>query len=332
MHARSWDIVARGLADRYRVLALDQRGHGETNWAADYHEQRLVEDLADFIKALELVTVSLVGFSMGGSAACSYATLHPDRVARLVVLECVTDPEVDDDPVLLAHLGALRALPGTFATPKRAAEAFRSLAPYAAEEELRRWMRDGLMRQAGGLWGWRVVPILRRPGSPGRLNAEPQVRMSAGWSMRLSSSASLTIRRKAPPRRSGGILGNTRSQWVCSRLCTPAQWLTGLGVCTHGMQGSFIACFVGTTSGGVSCTRPGKSFITRKASSGRPENPIMTLRGSYDGPVSSSTTTRAGCEPPMTSSTTVKGGGDRPTKLSPMDGACSGMDIELRAR
>ncbi|HYI24576.1 MAG TPA: alpha/beta fold hydrolase, partial [Thermomicrobiales bacterium] len=47
-HARTWDTVARALADRFRVLALDQRGHGKSAWAADYHELRLVGDLAGF--------------------------------------------------------------------------------------------------------------------------------------------------------------------------------------------------------------------------------------------------------------------------------------------
>lgn len=42
-HARSWDTFARAVHERYRVLALDQRGHGETEWAADYAPERMVE-------------------------------------------------------------------------------------------------------------------------------------------------------------------------------------------------------------------------------------------------------------------------------------------------
>src|SRR5919107_1571401 len=59
-HARSWDTVARGLADRFRVLALDTRGFGESDWAADYHELHIVGDLAAFIDALGLPAVSIV--------------------------------------------------------------------------------------------------------------------------------------------------------------------------------------------------------------------------------------------------------------------------------
>src|SRR5919107_88886 len=115
-HARTWDTIAKGLADRCRVLALDQRGFGESERAADYHELRLVADVAEFVDALGLGTCSLVGFSIGGSAAITYAQLYPDRVERLVAFECFTDPDVADDApyrqVLLDHLTRLRPLPG----------------------------------------------------------------------------------------------------------------------------------------------------------------------------------------------------------------------------
>jgi pimeloyl-ACP methyl ester carboxylesterase len=179
-HARSWDPVARGLAKRFRVLALDQRGHGESAWAADYHELRLVADLAGFVETLGLTTVSLVGFSIGGSAAISYAQLYPDRVERLVAFECFTDAEEPGDApywhAMRAHLGLLRSLPETFERPEDAVAAFRPLAPYAAEEELRHWTLRGLKQGADGNWTWRYDPILRTPAStPGRLNASPDV-------------------------------------------------------------------------------------------------------------------------------------------------------------
>ena len=179
-HARTWDTVAKGLADRFRVLTLDLRGHGESDWAADYHELRLVADLAGFVETLGLSTVSLVGFSIGGSAAISYAQLYPDRVERLVAFECFTDPDVSQEApyrhALLAHLTLLRSLPESFETPEEAVAAFRPLAPYAAEEELRHWMLGGLKQGSDGRWTWRYDPIFRTPASTqGRLNAAPDV-------------------------------------------------------------------------------------------------------------------------------------------------------------
>ena len=107
-HARTWDTVATGLADRFRVLALDQRGFGESEWAADYHELRLVADRGGVRGRPRTGTFSLVGFSIGGSAAITYAQLYPDRVERLVAFECFTDPDVAEEApyrqTMLAHL------------------------------------------------------------------------------------------------------------------------------------------------------------------------------------------------------------------------------------
>ena len=172
-HARTWDTVARGLADRFRVLALDQRGFGETEHAADYHELRFVGDLAGFADALALERFAVVGFSIGGNAAASYAALYPNRVERAVLFECFTSgEETGDEPwlrTMRAHLAALRSLPETVASPEEASAAFRPLAPHADETELRRWVGDGLVEGADGRFSWRSDPVFRVPGPPGRL-------------------------------------------------------------------------------------------------------------------------------------------------------------------
>ena len=179
-HARTWDTVANDLADRFRVVALDQRGFGESQWAADYHELRLVADVAEFVDALGLGSISLIGFSIGGSAAITYAQLYPDRVERIVAFECFTDAEVSEEApyhqVMLAHLQHLRSLPDTFPSVDDAVVAFRPLAPYAAEDELRHWVHGGLAQQPDGHWTWHYDPVFRTPASlPGRLNAPPDV-------------------------------------------------------------------------------------------------------------------------------------------------------------
>ena len=55
-HARSWDLFAEAMTDRYRVLALDQRGHGESGWAAAdrYGIDDMANDLESFVQALGL--------------------------------------------------------------------------------------------------------------------------------------------------------------------------------------------------------------------------------------------------------------------------------------
>ena len=85
--------------------------------------------------------------------------------------ECFTDPDVAEEaPYRHAMLDPsghlLRSLPETFASLEEAVAAFRPLAPYAAEDELRHWMRGGLKQGADGRWTWRYDPIFRTPGQP----------------------------------------------------------------------------------------------------------------------------------------------------------------------
>src|SRR5271154_3696105 len=82
-HARSWDAFAEAMTDRYRVLALDQRGHGETAWAgADkYGAEEMVDALAAFVAAMGLKQFALLGLSMGGNVAIHYGGRRPPQLA-----------------------------------------------------------------------------------------------------------------------------------------------------------------------------------------------------------------------------------------------------------
>ena len=69
-HARSWDTFARDLAGKRHVIALDQRGHGDSDRApdGDYRVATMAADLAGFVDAIGLARFALLGLSMGGRA------------------------------------------------------------------------------------------------------------------------------------------------------------------------------------------------------------------------------------------------------------------------
>ncbi|WAH36020.1 alpha/beta fold hydrolase [Alicyclobacillus dauci] len=83
--AQSWNQVAAVLGKKYRVLALDQRGHGGSSRAGTYSFEVMSEDLHLFANALGLESFTLVGHSMGGTVAYLFSETHPSRVERLVV-------------------------------------------------------------------------------------------------------------------------------------------------------------------------------------------------------------------------------------------------------
>jgi pimeloyl-ACP methyl ester carboxylesterase len=88
-HARWWDFVAPAFTDRFHVLALDQRGHGESPWTDDwsYGTRQYVADLEGVIDGWGLGAPVLVGHSMGGHTIMNYAADHSQKLRAMVVID-----------------------------------------------------------------------------------------------------------------------------------------------------------------------------------------------------------------------------------------------------
>ena len=114
-HARTWDHTAAALTDRYRVLALDQRGHGDSEWAPQYGLAPMAQDVLGFLDALGLTEVTLMGLSMGGLVSFVFAAAHPDRVTRMVIMDI--GPEIA--PAGAANVASSLAANDIFASRTR---------------------------------------------------------------------------------------------------------------------------------------------------------------------------------------------------------------------
>ena len=87
--------VTPPLAASRRVVAYDQRGHGDstnTGDAATYTFDQLTDDLTGFVDALDLAPIDLLGHSMGGIIAMRYVLAHPERVRSLVLMDTAAAP------------------------------------------------------------------------------------------------------------------------------------------------------------------------------------------------------------------------------------------------
>jgi esterase len=85
--AHSFDHIAPRFQGSYHVIAMDMRGHGDSDWSPEgaYLVEDYVKDLEAFVNRLDLHGVILLGNSTGGRVVQVYAGMHPERVARLVV-------------------------------------------------------------------------------------------------------------------------------------------------------------------------------------------------------------------------------------------------------
>ncbi|MBL8259307.1 MAG: alpha/beta hydrolase [Candidatus Competibacteraceae bacterium] len=108
--SHSWSAVTPFLSDSYRALALDQRGHGDSDKPAyGYSVAHYADDVIAFMDKLRIRQAVLVGHSMGSFIAHQVASAYPDRVSKLVLIgsakTAVGNPVITglwEDPIGLA--------------------------------------------------------------------------------------------------------------------------------------------------------------------------------------------------------------------------------------
>jgi pimeloyl-ACP methyl ester carboxylesterase len=85
--ARAYDSLARGLADRYRVIVPDLRGHGESDRADEYTWECALDDIDGVVRALAMSPITMVGHDTGALLAAGYSARRPTAVMRLVLID-----------------------------------------------------------------------------------------------------------------------------------------------------------------------------------------------------------------------------------------------------
>ena len=94
-----WKPIARGLAERYRVLAFDQRGHGDTDQSEKgYRFEYAGEDLAAIVEQMNLERPRVIGHSSGGLAAIIASNLVPGVFDDVALVETRVSNDVADVP------------------------------------------------------------------------------------------------------------------------------------------------------------------------------------------------------------------------------------------
>ena len=157
-HARTWDHTATALSDQYHVLALDQRGHGDTDWAPQYGLRPMAQDLLGFLDALDLREVTLMGLSMGGLVSFVFAAAHPERVARMVILDI--GPEIA--PAGSANVASSLAATDIFSSVDEALAQARAANPRPTDTTLRHRVTHSLRPLPDGTLTFKYDKELRQ--------------------------------------------------------------------------------------------------------------------------------------------------------------------------
>jgi pimeloyl-ACP methyl ester carboxylesterase len=171
-HSRCWDWTAQALRRDWHVIAPDLRGHGDSQWSADgaYLHPFHVFDIADLIDTLGTVPITIVGHSFGGNVCARYASVFPDRVRKLALIDSLgPSDEVlagwAKRPVqrtrewIAKRRETAGRAPKRFGTVEEATARMAAANPHLSTEQARHLAEHGLRRCTDG-YSWKYDPVL----------------------------------------------------------------------------------------------------------------------------------------------------------------------------
>lgn len=169
---RNWGVIAKRLADRRDVVAVDMRNHGQSPRADSHSYPDMAADLAEVIASLG-GRADILGHSMGGKAAMQLALTQGDRVRKLVVADIAPVPYTHDQS---QHVRAMQALDLTGLTSR--GEADRRLAATVEDASLRAFFLQSLdLKASPPVWRLNLAVLADQmplivgwPGTQGRFD------------------------------------------------------------------------------------------------------------------------------------------------------------------
>lgn len=159
--AHLWDDFAPSVRDHYRVLAIDQRGHGDSDWDPEgrYHPKDMCDDLECILDHFEIDRFVLVGFSMGGRVSTVFAGRHPERLAGLVLVDIGPELDARGTSRIGKEMSEQRA--PVFTSIDEYARMLSLNYPAGQPPALERMARYGLREREDGLFELKMDPNLR---------------------------------------------------------------------------------------------------------------------------------------------------------------------------
>ena len=171
--AHIWDDFAPRVAPHYRTIAVDLRGHGDSDHDPEgrYDYDRHVADLEAVTAALGIERLVLVGHSFGGRTSMRFAAKHPERLAGLVVVDI--GPEHDPRGTTRIRMEVMQRGDGSFAEPGEYERVLAHNFPAGSPDALRRMAKHELRQRDDGRWVRKADPAFMA-GRPGQSEAEAE--------------------------------------------------------------------------------------------------------------------------------------------------------------
>jgi pimeloyl-ACP methyl ester carboxylesterase len=169
--AHSWDLVSLHLADRFHIYALDQRGHGDSEWArdGDYGTETMASDALAFCRQLGIERPLIFGHSMGGMVTMAILKREPGFVRAAVLVD--VGPEVSEEGALAIRSFIQSA--GEFDDLDAFVERVRAYDPFRSREHIERTVRYNMILRVDGKYVSKCDNLGRARGRDGATPIRP---------------------------------------------------------------------------------------------------------------------------------------------------------------
>ncbi len=160
--SHSWDFVSLVLSEQFHLIVLDQRGHGDSDWASDgdYSVEAQQKDIDGFVQAVGLDGFTLMGHSMGGRNSYVWASRHPGALKALIIVD--TGPQTQRTGA--NRIQQFKELPDELDTFEEFVSRVQEYTGRTQEQVLGA-LKYSIRQREDGKWTWKYDKVMRTPGA-----------------------------------------------------------------------------------------------------------------------------------------------------------------------
>ncbi|TVP50578.1 MAG: alpha/beta fold hydrolase [Mongoliibacter sp.] len=153
--ADNWFSITKELEDDFTIYLVDQRNHGDSPQSEDWNYKVMAEDLKELMEAEAISEAHLLGHSMGGKTAMTFAIHYPEKVKKLIVADIAPRYYPIHHETILEGLNAV-----PIDNLKSRKEADDALSEYINNPGIKQFLLKNLARTDGG-FKWKVnLPVI----------------------------------------------------------------------------------------------------------------------------------------------------------------------------
>lgn len=157
-YSDNWQTHAKKLSEYYRVILVDLRNHGRSDWSDDFSYEIMADDVLELCADLELEDLILVGHSMGGKVAMNVAAKNEDLLEKLVIVDMGTKEYPMHHDHILEGINAV-----TLENVSARSEAEKQMEPFIESEGVKQFLLKNLYWKEKGQLSWRMnVKVLEK--------------------------------------------------------------------------------------------------------------------------------------------------------------------------